>query len=40
VQGEHYENKVFAKHLRVEPTRDRLHCDLLTPVGASFRSEA
>jgi diamine N-acetyltransferase len=40
VQGEHYENKVFAKHLQVEPTRDRLHCDLLTPVGASFRSEA
>lgn len=40
VQGEHYENKVFAKHFQVEPTRDRLHCDLLTPVGASFRSEA
>ena len=38
VQGEHYENKVFAKQL--EPTRDRPHCDVSFPVGGSFRSEA
>jgi len=40
VQGEHYENKVFAKYLQAEPTRDLPPFDLLTPVGASFRSEA
>jgi diamine N-acetyltransferase len=40
VQGEHYENTVFAKQLRVEPTRDGLHCDLSTSAGASFRSAA
>jgi GNAT superfamily N-acetyltransferase len=39
VQGEHYENKVFAKRLQLEPTRDRPHCDVSFPVGTSFRSE-
>ena len=40
VQGEHYENKVFAKRLQLEPTRDRPHCDVSFPVGGSFRSAA